>query len=154
MALVTTMSMPVATTSAVLALGKRAWRIVDSLPILKGDIDILGLTVDDLAAEIKSLALKCESAYITLEEKVEKGETAHLTQAVDGGLWDCLAMQVNEASRTLQDLELFIQSVRGEEARCIGLGQLDEDREKIAITKTRVVRHIDDLYFTLLLIKM
>jgi chitinase len=147
-AVLTTMSTHAATTSAVFALGQAAWKIVDFLPAVKEDTDILGFTVDDLTADIKLLGLGCESAYATLQGKVEQRETTHLTHAVDNGLWDCLVMQVEEASRTLQDLEHFIQKVRGEV-----VGHLDKDKE-MAITRTRVVRHIDDLYLTVLLKNM
>jgi chitinase len=144
----TTMSTHAATTSAVFALGKAACRIVDFLPALKEDTDILGFTVDDLTAEIKLLGLGCDSAHATLQGKVEQRETTHLTHAVDNGLWDCLVMQVEEASRTLQELELFIQNVRREV-----VGHVDKGKE-MATTRTRVIRHIDDLYLTMLLTNM
>jgi hypothetical protein len=146
----TAISTHAATASTLLALSKAVWRVVEALPALKEDFDILGFTVDELAAEIKSFGLQCESAHATLEER----DTAQSVPGVDKRLWDCLAMQVDEASRTIQVLELFIKNIRREETRCLGTGQLEKSKEITATTKARVVRHVDDLTFTMILINM
>jgi hypothetical protein len=147
------MSTHTAISSAVFALSRVTWRIGDFLPALKQNSDIPDSAVGDLIAEVKSFGRRCESAHATLQERVEQKETTHSVHTVDNVLWDCIAVQVDEASRTLQELELFIQDVRGEETRRIAAGHLDKGKE-MATTRTRVVRHIDDLYFTMLLTNM
>jgi hypothetical protein len=145
-----TMSTYATTSSAVFALSKAVWRVMESLPVLKEDVDILGLTVDELAAEFKSLGLQCESTYAMVEEMLGERHTAHSIYAVDNRLWECLAMQVDEAIRTIQAIEIFITDVRGEETRCLGLRQSDKSKE-IERTKARVVQHVDSLYLTMIL---
>lgn len=118
------MSTTVATTSAVLALSKAAWRVGLSLSTLNEDADIIGSAVQDLAAEVKELGIGCDQAHATLEEVADKKTTASpAIQTADDTLWACLAVQVDEASRMIQELELFINIVRGEETRFIGQAQ-------------------------------
>jgi hypothetical protein len=145
------MSTHATTASEVFALSKAVWRVMESLPVLKEDVDILGLTVDELAAELKLLGLQCESTYATVEEMLEESHTAHSICAVDNRLWECLAMQVDEAIRTMNAIEIFITNVRGEETRYLGLGQSGKSKEMIARTKARVARHVDSFYLTMIL---
>jgi hypothetical protein len=121
----TAMSTHATIVSTLLTLSKAAWRAVEALPALKEDVDILGFTVDELAAEIKSLGLQCESVYATLEER----DTAQSVPGVD-------------------------KNIRREETRCLGTGQLEKSKEITATTNARVVRHVDDLTFTMILINM
>jgi hypothetical protein len=124
---------------------------MESLPVLKEAVDILGLTVDELGVGIKSLGLQCESTHATMEEMLEERHTAHSISAVDNRLWKCLAMQLDEAIQTIHAIELFITNVQREETRCLGLGQSGKSKEMIAGTKARVVRHVDSLYLTMIL---
>jgi hypothetical protein len=156
---VTSMSAILATSSAVLTLSKAAWSVGLSLSTLNEDADIVGSAVQDLAAEAKTLGIECDQAYNTIRQVADKEATSPpSTQISDDTPWDCLAIQVDEALRMIQELEHFIKIVRGEDSRFIGQSQrlrkLDKSKEKIAHTRTKVTRHIIDLRFTLLLINM
>ncbi|KAF2832182.1 hypothetical protein CC86DRAFT_390339 [Ophiobolus disseminans] len=134
------------TTTALFALGKASWRIGVALSDLNEYVDIVGSQVKDLTGEVKVLGIECDLLYARLEE------------LVDDGLCSCLATQVDESSRTLHELELFVRIVRGEETRFIGQAQrlrkLDKSRDKVAETSLRVVRHTNAFRLTLLLIDL
>ncbi len=143
--------------SGVLALSKAAWKLGSSLSKLNQENNIVDTTVQDLAAEVKSLGNECDLVYAELEEVASKGETASPpADDVDGRMWDCLATQVEESSRTMHDLDLFVKSVRGEESSFIGPVQrqrkLDKSKDQIATIRTEVGRHTDNLRTTRLLI--
>jgi hypothetical protein len=153
------MSGVAATASAILALSKATWRVGLSLSTLSEDVDIIGFTTQDLAAEVKSLGVECDLTYSILDEVKDKAERASAaTHSVYHRLWECLAMQTEESSATIQDLDLFVKILRGEETRFIGQAQrlrkLDKGRDKVATTRTRIARHVDGFRFTLLLIDM
>jgi hypothetical protein len=153
------MSATVATTSAVLALSKAAWRTGLSLSALNEDADIIDPAVRELAKEVNLLGIECGQAFTTLAGVTDKKLTAPPSiQPADDTPWHCLAIQVDEASRMIQEVEHMINIVRGEDARFIGQAQhlrkLDKIKEKVAHTRIRVTRHIIDLRFTLLLINM
>jgi hypothetical protein len=152
------MSLTEGTASAVLALSKAAWTVGVSLSTLNEDTEIIGSTIKNLAEEVRSFGNVCDLACATLQEVIDKSDPASpLSRAVDSRLWDCLATQVDEACQMIQELELFVKIVRGEETRFIGQAQrlrrLDKSKDKIAQTRAIVVRHTDDLRFTLLLLK-
>lgn len=143
--------------SAVLALSKAAWKLGSSLSKLDQDTKIVDTTVKNLAGEVKSLGNECDLVYAELEEIGSKIETGSpLPGDVDGKIWICLITQVEEASGTMQELELFVKSVRGEESSFLGQAQrqrkLDKSKDQIACIRTKVCRHTDNLGSTLLLI--
>lgn len=145
------------TASAVLALSKAAWKLGSSLSKLDQDSRIVDTTVKNLAGEVKSLGNECDLVYKELEEIVGKSETGSPPPYdVDGRMWNCLATHVEETSRTMQELELFVKSVRGEESSFIGQAQrqwkLDKSKDQIASIRTKVCRHTDNLRITLSLI--
>lgn len=145
------------TASAILAMSKAAWRLGISLSKLDQDTIIVDTTVKNLAGELKSLGNECDLVYAQLEEVVSKGETGSPSlYDVDCRMWNCLATQVEEAGRTLQELELLVKTVRGEEYSFIRLAQrqrkLDESKDQIASIRTKVCRHTNNLRITLLLI--
>lgn len=147
----------VGTASAVLALSKAAWKLGSSLSKLDQDTKIVDTTVKNLAREVKSLGNECDLVYAELEEVVSKSETGSpLPYDVDGRIWNCLVTQVEETSRTIQELELFVKSVRGEESSFIDQAQrqrkLDKSKDQIASIRIKVCRHTDNLHTTLLLI--
>jgi hypothetical protein len=147
----------VGTASGVLALSKAAWKLGISLSNLDQDTRIVDATVKNLAGEVKSLGNECDLVYAELEEAVSKSETGSPPPYdVDGRMWDCLAMQVEETSRTVQELELFVKSIRGEESSFISQAQrqrkLDKSKDQIASIRTKVCRHTNNLRTTLLLI--
>ena len=150
-------STAVGTASAVLALSKTAWKLGSSLLKLDQDTKIVNTTIKNLAGEVKSLGNECDLVYAELEDAVSKSETGStLPYDIDGRIWNCLVAQVEETSRTLQDLELFVKSVSGEVSSFVGQAQrqkkLDRSKDQIASTRTKVSRHTDNLRDTLLLI--
>lgn len=147
----------VGTASAVLALSKAAWKLGISLSKLDQDTKIVDTTIKNLAGEVKSLGIECDLVYAELEEVTSKSETwSPPPYDVDDTIWNCLAAQVEETSRTIQELELFIKRVRGEESSSFGQAQrqrkLDKSRDQIESIRTKVCRHTDNLRTTLLLI--
>ena len=145
------------TSSAVLALSKAAWKLGSSLAKLDQDTRIVDTTVKDLAGEVKSLGNECDLVYAELEEIVSRsGIGSPLPYDIDGKIWSCLVTQVEETSQTMQELDLFVKSVRGEESSFIAQGQrqrkLDNSRDHITSIRTRVYRQTDNLRTTLLLI--
>ena len=143
--------------SAVLVLSKVAWKLGSSLLKLDQDIKIVDTTIKNLAGEVKSLGNECDLIYAELEDVVSNSETGSpLPDNIDGRMWDCLVTQVEETSRTLQELELFVKSVRGEVSNFAGHAQrqkkLDKSKDQISSIRTKVFRHTDNLRTTLLLI--
>jgi hypothetical protein len=148
----------VGTASALLALSKAAWKLGSSLSKLDQGTQIVDTTVKNLAGEVKSLSNECDLIYAELEEVVSKSKTGSPPPYdVDGKMWNCLATQVEETSLTMQELELFVKSIRGEESSFIGQAQrqrkLDKSMDQITSIRTKVCRHANNLRTTLLLIK-
>ncbi|KAI9710423.1 MAG: hypothetical protein M1812_007459 [Candelaria pacifica] len=142
------------TASAVLALSKAAWKLGSSLSNLHQDTNMVDTTARDLAEEVKSLGNECDMVYAELEEMMRKSETpSPLPCDVDGRLWNCLVTQVDEASRAIQELELFVKSVRGERSNPIRQAQRQREIEgEMVGIRRKVGRHTDNLRTTLLLI--
>ena len=147
----------VGTASAVLALSKAAWKLGNSLSKLDEDTKIVDTTVKNLAGEVKSLGNECELVYAELEEVSSKSETGSpLPYDVDGRIWSCLVTQLEETSRTIQELELFVKAVRGEESNFIGqpqrLRKWDKIKDQIANIRIKVCWHTENWRTMLLLI--
>lgn len=156
-AMVVTPVTAVGTASAVLALSKAAWKLGSSLAKLDQDTNVVDSTVKNLVGEVKSFGNECDLVYAELEEVVSKSETgSSLPSDIDGRMLNCLLTQVEETSRTMQELELFVKSVGGEESIFIGQAQrqrkLDKSKDQIATIRTQLSRHTDNLCTTLLLI--
>ena len=149
----------VGTASAVLTLSKAAWKLGISLSKLDQDTKIVDTTVKNLESEVKSLGNECELVYAELEEVSSKSGTGlPLPYDVDDRMWSCLVMQVEETSRTIQELELFVKSMREEESNLIGQPQRqrkrDKSKDQIASLRIKVCWHTDNLRTMLLLINM
>jgi len=145
------------TASAILALSKAAWKLGISLSKLDQDSKIIDNTVKDLVGEVKSLSNECDLVYVELEEVIGKSEIeSPPAYDVDGKMSLRLVSQVEEANKTMQELEMFIESVRMEESYVIGQVQywlkLDQSRDQIASIRTKVCRHTDSFHASLLLI--
>jgi hypothetical protein len=143
----------VGTASAVFALSKAAWKLGSSISKFDQDTSIVDITVKNLAGELKSLSSECD----LVEEVVSKSKTqSPPPYDTNGRMWDCLATQVEDTSRTMQELELFVKSLRGEESSFISQAQrqrkLDKSKDQITSIRTKVCRHTDNLRATLLLI--
>lgn len=157
LAMVVTPFTAVGTASAVLALSKAAWKLGSTLSNLDQVTNTVDTTVKILAENVKSLGNDCDLVYAELEEVVRKSETGSPPPYdVDGRMWNCLVTQVNETSRTLQELELFVRSFRGKEFDSIGQTererQLGKSQDQIASIRARICRHSDSLRTMLLLI--
>lgn len=157
--MVVTRFTPVGTASAVLALSKTAWKLGTSLSKLDQDTKIIDTTVKNLAEDVKSLGNECDLVYAELEEIVVKSEIGSSPpDDVDGRIWNCLATQVEETSRTMQELKLFVKSEREEESSVFGQAQrqrkLNQSKDQIVSIRTKVCRHTNNLRTTLLLINM
>lgn len=119
--MVVTQFTAVGTASTVLALNKAAWKRGSSLSKLEQDIKIVDTTVKSLAEEVKSLGNECHLIYAELEEVVSKSEAgSHQPYRMGDTMWICLAMQVEETSRTIQELELFVKNNKVEESSSVG----------------------------------
>lgn len=155
--MVVTQFTAVGTASAVLALSKVAWRLGTALSKLHQNAKIIDTTVKNLIGEVKSLSNECDLVYAELEEVVGKNETeSPQLYDVDDRMWICLATQVEETNRTMQELELFVKSVSGDEPSFIDQAQrqrkLDQSKNQIAGIRTKVCRQTNNLRTTLLLI--
>ena len=147
----------VGTASTVLALSKAAWKLGSSLSKLNQNAPIVDKTARNLAVEVKSLGNECDLIYAELDEVVSKSETGSpLPYDVDGKIGNCLLTQLEETSRTLQELELFVKSVQKKEPNVIDQAQrqrkLDETQDLFARIQKNVCSHRDELRITLLLI--
>lgn len=148
---------PAGMASALLALSKAAWKLETSLSKLNQDTKTVDTTVESLAGEVKSLGNECDLIYAELQGGVSKSEMdSPPPYDGDGRMWDCLAMQVEDTSQTMQELELFAKSAREKESSFMGRAQrqrkLDKSKDQIASIRTKVCRHTDNLRTTLLLI--
>lgn len=145
------------TAPTVLALSKAAWKLGISLSKLDQDINTIDTTVKNLAVDVKSLGNECDLVYAELEAVESQSETGSPPpNNIDSRIWNCLGTQVEEISRTMQELELYVINVRGEESGFIGQPQrqrkLDISRDQIAGIRTKVGMHADNLRMTLSLI--
>ena len=145
------------TASSVLDLSKRAWKLGISLSKFEQDTGIVDSTLKLLTEEVKALALECDLIFAEVDEASGKNESAlsSLRHALDL-LWESLDLQVEEIGRTMQELELFMDSVRGENSRLIGQAQrqrkMNGRMNQIANLRTNVCRQTENFRITLLLI--
>lgn len=146
------------TTAAVLALSKRAWKLGIALSKLEQDADVVDTATRILTEDVKSLVIDCDLVYSELETVLSNSETgpARLYD-VDDRIWGCLDMQMEEASHTMQELELYIESYK-ETFQFISQAQrekkLSEIKLQIASIRSNVCRHAENLRTTLLLLNM
>ncbi|KAH7110897.1 hypothetical protein B0J11DRAFT_562638 [Dendryphion nanum] len=144
------------TSSTILGLSKRAWKLGIALSKLDQDSDVVDPTVKVLTEEVKALGVECDLIYAELDEVAGKNGPAppSLNDVVDG-VSACLEVQVGDIGRSMQELEMFVDSVRGEDSRLIGQAQrqrrLNGRRNQIASIRTKVCRQTDNLRTTLLL---
>lgn len=147
-------STAVDTVSTVKVLGQTAWNLGISLAKFDKDTRTVDSTVQKLAVDVKSLGNECDLIHAKLRESISKNEIGSpQPYDIDDRIWNCLALQVEETSRTMQELELFVKSVRGEDFSTTNR-QKKTDASKGQMTSFRieVQRHFDNLRSTLLLI--
>ncbi|KAF1846093.1 uncharacterized protein K460DRAFT_338998 [Cucurbitaria berberidis CBS 394.84] len=146
------------TATAILALGKSAWKLGVSLSKLDQDAGIVDITVKNLAGEVKSFGIECDLVYSELQEVVSKaGAGPPPRYEIYDEIWSCLITLVEEADQTIQEVELFCNGVSGEGSGSIGQARrqrkLEKNRDNITSVKENICRHTDSLRITLLLIK-
>ncbi|KAF1839648.1 ankyrin [Decorospora gaudefroyi] len=152
---------PASTAPAVLTLSKAAWRLGISLSKLDHDTKPVATALSDLTGEIKSLSTECDLIYAKLEEIASRSNCdSPPPYDGDGRMWFCLATQVEETSRTIQELESFVKSVSMQEEERLGAGcrpqrlvELNKSKDQIETMGRDVHRHTDNLRTTLLLIQ-
>ena len=147
------------TASAVLALSKTAWKLGISFSEYDQEAKVIDTTVNrsDLAGEVTSLGNECDLIYAELEEVVKRRETESLPPCdEDGRTWNCLAMQVEETSRTMRELKLWGKHSREEEPSLSDQAECQMERDistkQVASIRAKICRHIVNLRTTLLLI--
>ncbi|CAA9962034.1 Ank-2 multi-domain protein [Pyrenophora teres f. maculata] len=152
------MSTPVNTSAAILALSKVAWRLSISLSNLLLDAKPGHTALLDLAGEVRSLGNECYQIHLKLQEIANNTETGSPPPYDgDGRIWASLAIQIQETSQTIQELESFEKSFKAEEREdsspVFQSAQLEKSENKIEEMENSVRRHSDNLRTTLLLIQ-
>lgn len=138
--------------SDVLTLSKAAWRIGFSLTTLDQNTGVVE-AFKDLADEARSLSTVCDSVQNELEEvdrKIEAGTPP--PYSIDGRIWGCLSVQIDDARQSLNELELFVQALRGNKSSSTDPSKWGESKG-VEDLRSQISRHIDNFRTTLLLIK-
>ncbi|KAF2033846.1 hypothetical protein EK21DRAFT_57831 [Setomelanomma holmii] len=140
---------------SVFALSKTVWRLGICLANLGEQV-----YNKDLTDEVKSLGNVCDLAYTTLDGMSGKsGYASFLPAELEDQIWSCLATQVDEASHTMQELDLFIKTVQEKEnSNFVDQAQrwrsLYKSENEMVNTQTRIGRHARGLQITTHLIKI
>lgn len=145
------------TTSAVLSLGKQAWKLGIALSKLDQETKDSEITFQSLTDGIKSLGIECDLVYAGLDAILNRSEREPPPlYNIDERSWSCLDSHIEKIKQTFQELEMFVARVRGERSSFYGgvLRQrtLDECKDHIGAFRTKVCRHADNLQTMLLLI--
>jgi hypothetical protein len=145
------------TTSAILSLGKRAWRLGVFLLKIEPATELLDTTIAMLTEEIKTLGLECDLVYSELETVTNtNGATSSLLHDLDDRIWLSLQTIVQETDLTMDRLETFLERNRGLQSGVSSHPQIpkrvEKEKEHIASVRTEVCRHTDNLHAVLLLI--
>jgi hypothetical protein len=125
--------------------------------------DHLSTPVDTASAvlALSKATWRLGTSLSKLDHDAKPVDSALKNLAEDTKMWTCLATQVHESGQTVQDLELFVKSVRMEETEEEAslvyhpqhLVQLNKSRDQIEEMGDDVRRHTDNLRITLLLIQ-
>ena len=147
------------TASAVLELGRTAWKLGSALVKLYRDTKCVDATIDKLAREVKALSNECDLVHAEMEDVIKASETQGASPYdIDGRLWECLATQVQECNETIQALEHVVNDVAQKASDVIGQAQrqmrLNKNRENLEGIRLRIRTHTDTMRTTLLVINM
>ncbi|KAF2680719.1 hypothetical protein K458DRAFT_479804 [Lentithecium fluviatile CBS 122367] len=145
------------TASAILSLSKRAWKLGIALSKLEQATSVVDTSIKTFAEEVKSLGIECDLVCAELETVTSRSWTRPSPlYDIDDQIWNCLDMQIVETSETIQELEMFVGRVRGEQSDTLSQAQRprvpDDSRDRVASIRTRVSRHADNLHTITLLI--
>ncbi|KAJ9606983.1 hypothetical protein H2200_008994 [Cladophialophora chaetospira] len=143
--------------SAVLGLSKAAWKLGTFLSKLEHGFRSSDTTVKSLIEESRSLSNECDLFHAELDEIISRNEIGSFpSQEITRRIWSCVATEVDETSRTLQELEDFVEGFRDEDSDFIGHVQrqemLDKSKNQIANGCTKVRSHAGAFHNTLSLI--
>ena len=146
------------TTSAVLSLSKQAWKLGIALSKLDQDAEGSDITFKILTEDIKSLGIECDLVYAELDTVMSKSEIGSPHYNIDERSWNCLDTQMGEINQAMQELEMLVGRVRGEQFSFYGGAPrqrtLDECKDHVEVFRTKVCRHTHSLHTILLLINM
>lgn len=137
---------------AILALIKTTWRLGSSLSRLDQEPNSVDDTVKNLVWEVKSLGNECDLIYSELEDNAIG---KHDSSIIDGRIWTSLTTQIEATGHTLQQLDLFVQSIKRDTSAFVSQRQrsLDNSKEQISDFRTKISKHADYLRLASLLIK-
>jgi len=141
------------TASAALVLSKAAWKLGNSLSNLSRDTQLVDPEMENVANDVKVLGTECDVLYTELEKAKRSHETRSIPAAnIDYDhkrLWNCLTVDIDEAGRSLQELEMLMRRMKDEEARSGFYVQdqslIDRSKTQIASIRTQIRRNADQL---------
>ena len=106
---------------AILALSKTAWKLGSALSKLSQEHDLSGNNIKDLADGVRSLGNECDNVYAELEELVGSNDSRlPWPDEVDGRIWNCLALQIEESNAIFRELDKAIMILRGRNPDFVG----------------------------------
>ncbi|QDS74801.1 hypothetical protein FKW77_002194 [Venturia effusa] len=140
--------------SDLLALSKAAWKIGFAITALDHETGV-DETLKKLADEARSFSTVCDSVHTELNEV--EGKIEAVTPApysIGGRIWDCLTIEAQESRQLLNEMELFMQSLRERETSSAGRPEWHKNKPEVADFVSQVSRRAENFRTTLLLIKL
>ncbi|KAL8923513.1 MAG: hypothetical protein Q9172_003086 [Xanthocarpia lactea] len=145
----------VSAASAVLTLREAASRLEISISKLDQKNQVVDSTIKILAEHVNLLCNSCDNVYAGVDEVARRRESPP-SFGTDTSIWRCLTAQLGETSHTIQESNLFIQSIGEERLDYIGQAQswriLEKTQDQIPKITAKVRRHEENLNNTLILI--
>ena len=149
---------PEAMASAVLTLGKAAGKLSCSLSKLDHNTRLADNPLKSLCGAIKSFKDMCDQVHTALDELILNNKIpSALPHCADNILWHCLAMQVEQASRSLQVLETYFTDTGKDhsDSSTEAQRQLNLDSKgHLVQCSTEISGHTENLRITLLTINV
>ena len=140
------------TTSNVLSLSKKVWRLGIFLSRIDQHTETPDTTAAMLTEEVKTLGLECDLVYSELET-VAKTDGVFFN--IGEKLWHCVDTVVQETNSTMEELEKFIERNRDAQPHKSAQSQLqwraEKSNEQIVNLRAEVCRHTDSLHAVSLL---
>ncbi|KAL8860925.1 MAG: hypothetical protein Q9178_002680 [Gyalolechia marmorata] len=141
--------------SAVLTLKEAASRLEISISKLDQNNQVVDTTIKFLAEHVNLLCNSCDNVYAGVDEVAKRSESPP-SFGTETSLWQCLTAQLEVTSHTIQESNLFIQSIGEERLDYIGQAQswriLEKTQDQIPKITEKVRRHEQNLNNTLILI--
>ncbi|KAF2649635.1 hypothetical protein K491DRAFT_610373 [Lophiostoma macrostomum CBS 122681] len=145
------------TTSAVLMLSKRAWKLAVSFSRLSQDEKSFNQPVRLLTEDVKSLVIEADLIYAELDAPaIQNKELQAPRYNLDDWIWECLDTQMEEIGHTMHHLQFCIDDTKNEANELSSQAQRPRNIEgnEIFLTEmgSKVRMHAVNLKLTLLLI--